>query len=117
METEVVEVTSYSPRPDEAWRYTDQRGHEHYWRDGYPTLREIVESVETYWCADCHDEHTDTRSHLECPLCGEEIIPGKVGPSPFREFAPGRTSYRLNGAPISEERYRQIIEAARGGAA
>jgi hypothetical protein len=104
-ETEAIEVASSLPRPDRSWRYTDRESHEHYWQDGYPTLTRVVD--ETYWCADCGDEHTE--SHLECPLCGEHIEPGTVGPSTFREFMPGRTSYWLNGEPITPERAREIL--------
>jgi hypothetical protein len=105
-ETERIEVTSNLPRPDQKWRYTDEQGHEHSWQDGYPTLRTVVDDV--YWCEGCQDEHEET--HLECSLCGETIEPGMVGPSPFREFIPGRTSYYLDDEPISEERFRELME-------
>jgi hypothetical protein len=36
-----------------------------------------------------------------------------VGPSWCREFAPGRTTYTLDGEPISEERAKEIVEAYR----
>lgn len=118
IEVEQIEVTSNEPRPDEKWRLTDAAGHEHYWRDGYPTLTVVVD--ETYWCEDCADDHTDT--HLECPLCGETITPGLVGPSGFREFAPGRMSATLDGEPITVERamelihtYRELYRKAAGG--
>jgi hypothetical protein len=105
VERDMIDVTSGLPRPDEAWRYTDRQGHGHYWRDGYPTLRTVLGGP--YWCEDCHDEHQD--SHLECPLCSETVQPGMVGPSPFREFIPGLTSYYLNDEPITEERAREIL--------
>jgi hypothetical protein len=108
--TEQVEITSMLPRPDHLWRHTDRQGHEHYWTDdGYPTLRRVDD--ETYWCGDCDDEHTD--SHWECAQCGERVEPGMSGPSGFREFIPGPTSYTLNGEPISKERAEQIIQRRR----
>jgi hypothetical protein len=105
VERDMIEVTSNLPRTDKGWRYTDRQGHEHYWQDGYPTLRTVLD--EPYWCDDCHDEHQD--SHLECPLCSEVIQPGMLSPPPFREFVPGLTSYYLNDEPISEERAREIM--------
>jgi hypothetical protein len=109
IEVDRVEVTSNLPRPDPAWRYTDEHGHEHYWENGYPTLTRVNE--EPYWCEDCNDEHTD--SHFECPICGETVSPGSTGPSGFREFIPGLTSYRLNGQPISKERADEIVASLR----
>jgi hypothetical protein len=109
VEMEFIEITSNSPRPDKGWRHTDAAGHEHHWRDGYPTLARVVDRV--YWCADCGDEHDET--HLECPLCHETVEPGMVGPPPYREFVPGRTSYRLDGRPVSETRAKEIVEAYR----
>lgn len=108
VETEMIDVTSGLPRPDETWSYIDRQGHGHRYDNGYPTLVEVVD--RTYWCADCNDEHQDT--HLECRICGESIEPGMRGPSPFREFAPGRTAYYLNDEPISPERYQEIVEQA-----
>jgi len=52
-------------------------------------------------------------SHLECPLCGETINPGMVDPPPYREVIPGRRSYYLNDEPITEERARELLDAAR----
>lgn len=110
VETDSIEVTSALPKPDKNWRYTDHQGHEHYWSDGYPTLAVVVDRV--YWCGDCNDEHEDT--HLECPICHEHITPGTVGPSGFREFVPGRTSYYLNNEPITEEHAKRLIAEIRG---
>lgn len=109
VETEMIDVTSGLPRPSKSWTYTDQQGHQHRYDDGYPTLVTVVE--RTYWCDECNDEHQDT--HLACGLCGEEISPGVVGPSPFREFAPGRISAYLNDEPISRERYEEIMAEIR----
>jgi hypothetical protein len=109
IEVERVEITSALPRANKNWRYTDQAGHEHYWRNGYPTLVEIVD--DGYWCDDCEDEHGET--HLECPLCGESIVPGTHGGGTFLEFMPGRRFITLSGEPISEERANEIIQAAR----
>jgi len=109
-ETERIEVTSALPTADERWTFTDKAGHEHrYSRRGagdyYPTLTWVVD--ETHWCEDCGDEHTE--GHYECPLCGERIQPGLKGPSSFREFVPGRTTYYLDDEEISEARYRELL--------
>jgi hypothetical protein len=103
IETDQIEVTSALPQADKNWRYTDRQGHEHYWDDGYPTLAVIYDAF--YWCQDCGVEHADT--HLECPTCQERIVPGtfvEMG----RRFVPGRSTYRLNGEPITKERYEEI---------
>jgi hypothetical protein len=110
-EADVIEVTSNGMRPDPKWRFTDAHGHEHYRADDgtCPTLVNVVD--DTYWCFDCDDEHTD--SHLGCAICGEEIKPGLLPPSPFREFIQGRTAYYLNDVPISPERYEELLAARR----
>ena len=106
VEREVIEVTSNAPRTDEAWTYTDERGHEHYWRDGYPTLQWVTE--DTYWCSDCDDEHDDG-GHWECRECGETVEPGMRPPSMYREFMPGPTSYFLNDEPVTAAQARAFI--------
>jgi hypothetical protein len=119
IETEQVDVTSALPRPDRTWQYTDRQGHEHRWErtlvSDYPTLTEVVD--EKYWCDDCDDWHREF--HMECATCGEHVEPRMVGQGAARELVPGRTSYRLNGDPISRERGQQIIfgAAQNGGAA
>lgn len=75
--------------------------------DTAATIASAMSHYETYWCEDCFCEHTET--HLECVICGEEIEPGTVAPSGFREFTPGPKSYYLNDEEITEERYREII--------
>jgi len=107
-ETEAIEVTSGLPQADKSWRHTDQQGHEHYWRDGYPTLVWVVDGQE--WVEDL-GEFVDY-GHLACPLCDETIVPGTYIDT-FRRFAPGRTTYKLNGEPITKERYEEILAARR----
>ncbi len=110
VERERIEITSLSPRQDKDWVHIDHQRHEHRWLDdGYPTLVGVTDRI--YWCEDCRDEHEDT--HLECAICGEHIVPGTVGPSPFREYMPGPTSYYLDDEPISEEQAHEIMKAAR----
>jgi hypothetical protein len=106
IETEVIDVTTNLPTADKNWRYTDQHGHEHYWQDGYPTLRTVVDEV----VFDDYDDYDIT--HLECLICGEVIKPGLKPPSAFREYIPGRTSYYLDSEPISEEEALEIINRA-----
>ncbi len=110
MEREMIDVTSDLPRPDKNWTYTDARGHEHRYDDGWPTLVTIVDG--TYWCEEHEEEHEET--HLACAICGEAISPGMVSPPPGREFIPGRTSAWLNGEPISKERYEELVRSLGG---
>jgi len=37
------------------------------------------------------------------------LLPGSPPPSPFRTYAPGMTSYRLDGLPITREEAEEII--------
>lgn len=107
--TEMIEVTSNLPKPDENWRHTDSSGHEHYWTsEGWPTLKRIVDDT---WTDEDGEEIEE--SHLACELCGETVVPGMKGPNGFREFVPGRRSYLLNGQPISTERAEEIMELYR----
>lgn len=102
----MIDVSSNLPRPNPTWAYTDRAGHEHRREgNGYPTL--VVVTEEPYWCEDCHDEHTD--SHYECPLCGEEISPGLIGPPLYREYIPGMTRYYLNDEEISPDEYQRLL--------
>jgi len=109
MEVEELDVTSSLPQSDKKWTYTDQQGHPHYWRDGYPTL--VDEPVgEPYFDEDLDEEYQPTR--LVCAICREPIKPGTrymLG----REYMPGRRHYFLNDEPISEERFNEL-RAARG---
>jgi hypothetical protein len=110
MRREPIDVTSGLPTMDPDWRYTDKQGHGHYYDRStptyYPTLVTVVDG--TYWCDTCREEHEET--HLECPICGETVVPGTRPPSAFREFVPGPAEYFLDGVPISPERYRELME-------
>lgn len=109
---EWVNIYSNSPRPDPKWRVTDLVGHEHYYKDGYPTLKTVVD--ETYWCADCRDEHD--REHLECIECGEHIKPKTIGPSYLPQRIPGPRYATLNGFPISNEEANIVAAEAQQAA-
>jgi hypothetical protein len=106
-ETEMVEVTlGWSPSPNKAWRYTDAQGHEHYWRQGYPTLAHAPQPG--LWVLRVRPGRLTRRRRFrdfrptrqQCRICGEPIRPSLVSPSGFREFAPGRTQWYLDGQPI-----------------
>jgi hypothetical protein len=109
IETEMVDVTSALPQADKSWRYTDRQGHEHYWRDGYPTL-DWVPDGEPYWDSDISGEYQHMK--LVCPVCDEEIHPSTYVDT-SRRYVPGLTWATLNGEPISEDRARQLIESLR----
>lgn len=116
MEVEVIDVSSALPYADPDWRFTDAAGHEHYRAEGgYPTLRHHLDSVERWWCEDCGEEHVEERGHYECPLCGETVQPGSKVDT-HRRFQPGLRSYTLDGQPISQERYEEILAQYRAGA-
>jgi hypothetical protein len=108
-EADKIDVTSRLPYPDERWTYTDRAGHEHRYDkqapgDYYPTLSWVID--ETYYCPDCHDEHTE--GHWECPQCGERITPGSAGPDRFRRYIPGLTHYYLNDEEITKDEYQRL---------
>lgn len=101
-------VRSNLPEPDTTWRGTDSNGHEHWYAEGanhYPTLKQVA--GETYWCVECREEHVDT--WLECPICGERVIPGTRIPG--RVWVSRGARYFWNGEPISSERATEIMTA------
>ncbi|MFD4740594.1 hypothetical protein ACFWNQ_25000 [Streptomyces virginiae] len=110
IERDMIQVSTGLPQPSKSWKTTDSQGHEHAYADGpdrYPTLR--VEG-RTFWCPDCHEEHEETR--LVCRLCGERVDPGTyIDTSP--QYLPGRTSYLLNGEPITKERAEELLAEAK----
>ena len=113
IETEMIDVTSALPYPDKNWHYTDEQGHEHRMVEGeYPTLRYVVDSTETYFCADRGEEHTETTGHYECLICDQVVKPGMT--QDFgRRYEPGRRFATLNGEPIDAERAEEILAAVR----
>lgn len=112
IERDVIEVTTNAPRPDEAWHFTDTNGHEHYWRDGWPTLEWIVD--ESGWCQDCQDEHEE--GHWACRRCGESVDPAMRPASGYREFIPGLTTAYIDDIPATAEEVERFIAEARSGA-
>jgi hypothetical protein len=113
IERDMIEISTGLPQPSKSWKTTDRQGHKHAYADGpdrYPTLRP---EYRPFWCPDCHEEHEE--SWLVCRICGERIEPGTyVDTTP--QIRPGRTSYTLNGEPVTKERADEIIaEAKRRG--
>ena len=74
-EQEIIEILDDSPQPDKGWRFIDANGHAHFWQDGYPTLKSV--EVECY-CSAVEEDHTVPQ--LECPHCGEVIVPNRRAP-------------------------------------
>jgi len=108
--TDMIDVTSSLPRPDEKWTYTDRAGHEHHWSDdAWPTLRQVIDDV--YWVLDDdgYEEYKEEEFHWECVQCGEHIEPGMRGPSMFKEYMPGHTSYFLDGEEITHEQAEVLL--------
>ena len=123
-ESEPIYAPTLSPptKPDKKWRYTDKKGHKHYYVEPpaevtitsdddshYPTLRR---KIETYYCHDCQDEHTD--SWLRCRQCKETISPGRVS-VPYNPYIAGMTHYYFNDEEITKERYDQLREQLQNG--
>lgn len=112
-ETESIDVTGGS-RPDENWRYTDRRGHEHYWRDGYPTL--VYGARPGLWMLRAHPGRLTARRRLrdfrptqqQCRICAEPIKPPLTSGGGWREFAPGLTQWYFNGQPVTPEQAEGI---------
>jgi hypothetical protein len=107
VETEIIDVTSGLPQLNPHWTYTDEQGHEHRYEEGYPTLVRVVDARHRdedgeYW----------EEAHLECRQCHEHITPGTMAPRP--EHVPGRRAAYLNGEPISEQRYEELMKELRG---
>lgn len=118
-ETEPVTVNTLGgPAPDPDWTFTDAEGHEHRAYPGdsdkptWPTLKWVVD--RTYWCEDCRDEHEE--GHYACAICGEAIEPGMVRKGPETLTRPGRTTFRINGVPVTEEVWKQAIAIQRQAA-
>lgn len=106
IETETIQISTLGDsRPDPSWRFTDQQGHLHQWKDG--SLPSLSEVTERYWCHDCRDEHEDLS--YQCKICGEPVVPGWITGGPKVEIIPGPTSYFLNDTPISEEEAQAIL--------
>lgn len=63
------------PEPDRSWRFIDRAGHGHFWKDGYPTLKPVIEEC---YCSVVDEPHSV--EHWECPHCGETITP-RITPS------------------------------------
>jgi len=87
----VVHIEGHSV-PDEAWRFTDAAGHGHYYRGGYPTLKEVW---YLGWCGRCRDTHDEGEilDHYECAECGEDISPAVTWTGPSAVQLPGLRSY------------------------
>ena len=89
--------------PNEKWKYTDKAGHEHYWKDGYPTL--VLKSEHVY--CDCCDGYED--DWFECPICGEVIKPTS---EPKIYHVAGRISHTIDGMPVTEEEFKKELALA-----
>lgn len=98
-------VYSNLPQRDPKWQTTDSNGHEHAYAAGadhYPTLCRME---DTYWCADCQDEHVNV--WYVCRICNARVAPGTfIDPNPT--WVGGPTVYRLNGEVISAEQAQAI---------
>lgn len=109
IEQAMIDISTNLPQPDQRWTATDSNGHEHYWRDGYPTL--VGEPIgEPYHCGECEENHQDTQ--LVCSICREPVEPGTYV-NPGRQFMPGMRQAYLNGEPITGERAEGLLAQIR----
>jgi hypothetical protein len=76
-------VTSWGyNKPDRAWSFTDEAGHEHHWADnGIPSC---IQVWQLGYCGRCEDIHVpgDILDYYQCAQCGEVINPGYVWVTP-----------------------------------
>lgn len=122
VEQEQIEVSSYLPRPDPAWSFTDSHGHEHRWvaddRGQYKRGQWHWEldpgEPEFYFDSDGEEYNGDGRHR--CDLCGDEVKPGMRGSSMFAEYIPGMISYYLDDQPITKAEADAFIERERAAA-
>lgn len=96
VEVEPIETTSYSPRRDPSWTFTDAAGHIH---DATAALlvRKQDDPDEPPFYFDEDGDEYNAPDHLECSLCGEWITPDTIGPDPWRTFTPGPMTGTLHG--------------------
>src|SRR6266699_3417814 len=110
IEYDMIDVNTIGGNiPDKEWDYTDRQGHRHFYSDTEDTYPTLSLRHSTYFCGDCHDEHTD--SWYVCRTCGETIQPG-TKPDPkagMKQYVPGLPEFWLNGEPISPERARELL--------
>jgi hypothetical protein len=118
-----IEVTSDADRgPNPEWTGVDSHGHRHHAEERpggtirYPTLLRVrSRNPEPCGVDGCDEIHYP--AWCLCPLCGETVHPGTLGPSPFREFIAGAAHAAVDDVEISPGQYRwlrQAVEAARG---
>lgn len=115
IDVEQVDVSTFGHwKPDMAWEYLDPAGHFHAFdHDGeLPTLerreqlpeRGDVPPDDDYW-------FSDEVVTYHCLVCGAEVEPrSKYVPTPYRQFAPGRTSYALTMVgPVPAGRFSVVV--------
>ncbi len=89
-EVDMIDITSFSPKPDKTWRYPDSHFHAHYYDeagpDHYPTLIWVVDEED--WMDEDGEEYPGT-GHYECKRCGDHVDPAMLPASTFHEYAPG----------------------------
>jgi hypothetical protein len=104
MYVDMIDVTSYTPERDPAWKHTDTDGHEHDATGA--TFHWVV--TETYWIDG--DEMTD--GEYRCNVCDEVVVPGMHGPFPWRRQIPGMKHYLIDGVEVDEATFKIAYEAA-----
>ena len=95
VEASEIDVTP-ATEPDEAWSFTDKKGHVHTWASATWTNRGTPGDVDSW----------DSSSY--CSLCGEQIHPG-MRAIDGRRYIYGPTLYMLDGEPITREQAEALI--------
>lgn len=102
--------STWSPRADPAWRFTDAAGHEHRWHGrepsaSLPTLVLVEDEPTEHY----PDGDPIPASHYECLQCREVIVPGTVvDTSPF--YVPARPEdhgYYVNGQRVTLAEFKR----------
>jgi len=101
VEQETIFVDSWAPEPVPQWKYVDAAGHGHFREAaGYPTLREITETMVD------PDDGDEWQAHVrwECPHCGEHIVPG-TRQSTGRSTIVGAKRYYVDGREVDRDTF------------
>lgn len=108
IEQDHEEFRTAAPKTDKDWRTTDSNGHEHYWRDGWPTLEWVV--TGSYWCEMHAEEHEE--GEWRCRECGERVEPGMLHPGPRVISVPTMRHYYIDDQPVDEETFNAAVAEA-----
>jgi len=112
IQRDMIDVTAMS-EPDPGWTFTDTQGHEHgaveQGPDGSVRYPSLLKRVIPHEC-DGYCEEEGCPLGWVCQWCYEHITPG-VRTGRTRRYIPGRTTYLVDGEPVSEQAARDFAAA------